>query len=103
MSKAAEVMLGLVQSEQYTAQELEIMKERASALGRAGDQLAAALKAYAQAETAQDKDECCGAAAYRLWALMVQREALGLALDNLSWIRSTYAVPDQVWQRYLHI
>ncbi len=103
MSKAAEVMLGLVQSDQYTAQELEIMKERASALGRAGDQLAAALKAYAHAETVQEKDACCGDAAYRLWTLMVQREAMGLALNNLGWIRDAYAIPDEVWRCYLRI
>jgi hypothetical protein len=102
MSRTAEAqLLGLVQSE--AGLELELMKERASALGHAGDQLSATLKRYRQADEDVQRKELCADAAYRLWALIVQREALGLALGNLEWIRTSFDIPREIWQTYCKI
>jgi hypothetical protein len=101
MSRTAETrLLGLVQSEDYSAEELELMKERASALGHAGEKLSEALNSYNRTQDESRRDELCDEAAYRLWALVVQREALGLALGNEKWIRQSFAVPAEVWRRY---
>jgi hypothetical protein len=77
--------------------EKELVAEKAAALGRAGESLAAALAALAAAEVAlaaapqknegndaeraalrQRRRELRDIAAERLWCLLVQREAIGL-------------------------
>jgi hypothetical protein len=68
--------------------ETELMAEKAAALGRAGESLAAALAALSQADAALQVDptpalrakrrELREIAAERLWCVLVQREAVGI-------------------------
>lgn len=83
----------------------ELMAEKASALGRLGRGLEAALAALAahdgaRAEEAPDRterDRLVAVAADALWMLMVQREACGLR-DGRTLIRD-YGVPAEVERR----
>lgn len=90
-------------SREYSPRELEIMKERASALGRAGDQLEHALTRYELACRGTDHEQqnnLCRVAAGKLWALVVQRELLGFVHDNERWLQESFAIPEQVWSCY---
>jgi acyl-CoA reductase-like NAD-dependent aldehyde dehydrogenase len=68
--------------------DLELRRERAQALSRAGERLEAALRELAEAEAALGatpgpaleaaRDEAMSRAGERLWFLVVQREAMGL-------------------------
>lgn len=81
--------------------EAEFAEERANALGRAGRRLDEALDerrtalAEAGGTLPPAVDELLlDAIAERLFALIVQRECVGLRHDNLAWIRAHYDVPD---------
>jgi len=87
--------------------EHEMLAEKASALARAGENLAAALAAVARVESelaaastgdrpafATRKREARDLAAERLWFLLVQREAIGL-LHHEGMLRE-YGVPRDV-------
>jgi acyl-CoA reductase-like NAD-dependent aldehyde dehydrogenase len=75
-------------SDEESPLELELRRERAQALSRAGERLEAALRELAQAEAALRaapgpalvgaRDEAVALAGERLWFLVVQREAMGL-------------------------
>jgi hypothetical protein len=59
--------------------EKELLAEKAAALGRAGDALAAALAAYRSVQAdATRRRELRDIAAERLWYVLVQREAVGI-------------------------
>jgi hypothetical protein len=59
--------------------EKELLAEKAAALGRAGDALAAALAAYRNVQAdATRRRELRDIAAERLWYVLVQREAVGI-------------------------
>jgi hypothetical protein len=82
--------------------EYEIAQERASALGRLGRQLEAALAALAAcprtAEPGQKiRDSLVDQAGYALWLFVVQREACGL--NDIAQVRQSYAVPNEVYAR----
>jgi hypothetical protein len=67
----------------WAAVEYEIAEERASALGRPGRRLEAALAALAacsptEASDRQTRDGLVAEAGYALWLFIVQREACGL-------------------------
>ena len=86
----------------YAALEYEIAQERASALGRLGRRLEAALAALAACpRTAnsdrQIRDSLVEHAGYALWLFVVQREACGLN-DSTQVIRN-YGVPNEVYTR----
>jgi hypothetical protein len=81
----------------------EIAQETASALGRQGRALEAALKALAEFDAAERDDDpanrarrrsLVAAAAYGLWQFIVQREACGLR-DTAMVVRM-YKVPREV-------
>ncbi len=82
--------------------EYEIAEERASALGRLGRRLEAALAALAQCpptDTSERtiRDSLLEAAGYALWLFIVQREACGL--NDSTHVMQTYGVPSEVYAR----
>ena len=87
--------------------ELELRRERAQALSRAGERLEAALRGLARVEAALQtapgeatpaaraaRDEALAAAGERLWFLVVQREAVGLRDHRV--LDDVYRVPAEV-------
>ena len=86
----------------YATLEYDIVQERASALGRLGRRLEAALAAvaaYPRTANADRKirDSLVEEAGYALWLFVVQREACGLN-DSAQVIRN-YGVPKEVCAR----
>jgi hypothetical protein len=82
--------------------EIDIMAEKAAALGRTGARFERALAAYdeacADAESdARRREELGDAAARALWEFVVQREACGLR--NTEAALREYAVPAAVRRR----
>ena len=86
----------------YATLEYEIAQERASALGRLGRRLEAALTALAACPRMANSDQkirdsLVEQAGYALWLLAVQREACGL--NNLAHVVQVYRVPNEVQAR----
>lgn len=90
---------------QYDALRYELFREQAGALGVAGRQLCDALAAYSshiqgggvggQGRTEQLLDDVAGKA----YALLLQREFVGLVHNNMEWLRATFDLPPEVWGR----
>ncbi|MHB8268296.1 DUF6665 family protein [Bradyrhizobium sp.] len=83
----------------YATLEYEIAEEKASALGRLGRRLDAALAALAACPRAagsnrEIRDRLVEQAGYALWLLAAQREACGL--NNLAHLLQVYRVPNEV-------
>src|ERR1700720_3069792 len=86
----------------YATLEYEIAQERASALGRLGRRLEAALAALAACpQTAPSerkiRDSLVEEAGHALWLFIVQREACGL--NDSTHVMRTYGVPNEVYAR----
>jgi hypothetical protein len=86
----------------YATLEYEIAREKASALGRLGRRLEAALTALAAcprtaASDRKIRDGLVEQAGYALWLFVVQREACGL-YDSARVMRA-YGVPREVYVR----
>jgi hypothetical protein len=86
----------------YVTLEYEIAEERASALGRLGRRLEAALTALAACpRTAHSdrkiRDGLVEQAGYALWLFVVQREACGLR--KIDHVIQVYRVPNEVLAR----
>src|ERR1700712_5251654 len=86
----------------YATLQYEIAQEKASALGRLGRRLDAALTALAACpRTASSnrkiRNGLVEQAGYALWLLAVQREACGL--NNLAHLIQVYRVPNEVVAR----
>jgi hypothetical protein len=86
----------------YATLEYEIAQERASALGRLGRRLEAALAALAAcprtaASERTIRDSLVAEAGYALWLFIVQREACGL--NDSSHVMQDYGVPQEVYAR----
>jgi hypothetical protein len=86
----------------YATLEYEIAQERASALGRLGRWLEAALAVLAACpRTATSereiRDNLVEQAGYALWLFVVQREACGL--NDSAQVMQTYGVPNEVYAR----
>jgi hypothetical protein len=82
--------------------EYEIAEERASALGRLGRRLEAALAAlaaYPPPTTSERtiRDSLLEDAGYALWLFIVQRETCGL--NDSKHVMQTYGVPSEVYAR----
>jgi hypothetical protein len=79
--------------------EYEIAEERASALGRLGRRLEAALTALAACPPATSertiRDSLVEEAGYALWLFIVQRESCGL--NDSTHVMQTYGVPSEVY------
>src|SRR5881227_102811 len=85
----------------YATLEYEIAEERASALGRLGWRLEAALTALAACPKAHSdqtvRDSLVEQAGYALWLFVVQREACGL--NKIDHVIQVYGVPNEVVAR----
>ena len=86
----------------YATLEYEIAQERASALGRLGQRLEAALTALAACPRTADsdreiRDRLVEQAGYALWLFVVQREACGL--NKVDHVMQAYDVPNEVVAR----
>jgi hypothetical protein len=86
----------------YATLEYEIAQERASALGRLGRRLEAALAVLAacpRTATSDRKirDGLVEQAGYALWLFVVQREACGL--NDSAQVMQDYSVPNEVYAR----
>src|SRR3981081_4093681 len=86
----------------YAPLEYEIAQERASALGRLGRRLEAALAALAACPRAatsdrKSRDSLVEQAGHALWLLVVQREACGL--NDSAQVMRDYGVPNEVYAR----
>jgi uncharacterized protein DUF6665 len=86
----------------YDTLQYEIAQEKASALGRLGRRLEAALTALAacpQTATSDRKtrDHLVAEAGYALWLFVVQREACGL--NSSAQLMQDYGVPNEVQAR----
>ena len=85
-------------SSQYTAIELEIAREQASALGRAGRKLRLSLENYQlklhKGIDSSEEQKLLKEISENVWALILQREFLGFIKDNMMWIRQNYLIPE---------
>jgi hypothetical protein len=86
----------------YATLQYEIAEEKASALGRLGRRLDAALTALAACPRTANSDRniresLVEEAGYALWLLAVQREAIGL--NKLDHVLQVYRVPNEVVAR----
>ena len=86
----------------YATLEYEIAQEKASALGRLGRRLEAALAALAAcprtaASDRKIRDSLVEEAGYALWLFVVQREACGL--NKIAHVIQDYGVPNEVLAR----
>jgi hypothetical protein len=86
----------------YATLEYEIAQERASALGRLGRRLEAALAALAACPPTANserttRDSLVEEAGYALWLFVVQREACGL--NDSAQVIQTYGVSHEVYAR----
>jgi len=86
----------------YATLEYEIAQEKASALGRLGRRLEAALAALAacpRTDTSdrEIRDSLVEQAGYALWLFVVQREACGL--NDSAQVMQGYGVPNEVYAR----
>jgi 16S rRNA G1207 methylase RsmC len=89
----------------YATLEYEIAQEKASALGRLGRRLEAALAALAawpRTATSDRKirDSLAEQAGYALWLFVVQREACGL--NDSAQVMQDYGVPNEVYAAWGH-
>ena len=86
----------------YVTLEYEFAEERASALGRLGRRLEAALTALAACPRTGNSDReirdgLVEQAGYALWLFVVQREACGL--NKIDHVIQVYGVPNEVLAR----
>ena len=86
----------------YATLQYEIAEERASALGRLGRRLEAALTALAACPRTANSDReirdgLVEQAGYALWLFVVQREACGL--NKIDHVMREYGVPNEVYTR----
>lgn len=82
----------------HGAIELEIVREQASALGRAGKKLRISLENYEKRSkfeiSVNQEQESIKEISDNVWELMLQREFLGFIENNLKWVRENYLIPD---------
>lgn len=86
-------------SGRHTAIELELAKEQASSLGRAGKKLRLSLEDYQSKLndelSLEQKDKLLTQISRNVWELMLQREFIGFIEGNLKWVRENYVIPDE--------
>jgi len=85
-------------STHHSAIELEIAREQASALGRAGKKLRISLESYEKLRykklDSEDEKRIIKEISENVWALVLQREFLGFIEGNMKWVRENYVIPD---------
>ena len=77
----------------------ELAKERADALGRSGRALEQAILDYRAAKPGEDVGAYLDQIADKLYSLIIQRESLGLIVDNLAYLRAAYDIPAAALRR----
>ena len=83
-------------SSQYSAIELEIVKEQATVLGRAGKKLRLSLESYQQKHDDKKTDDALiKEISNCVWELIIQREFIGFIDGNLEWVRRNYVIPEE--------
>jgi hypothetical protein len=92
--------LDSLKSEKISALELEIAKEKSTALGIAGKRLRDSIVEYTQsisnaAVSSDERARLLASVSANVQALIVQRELVGFTHDNMKWINQTYDVPDE--------
>jgi hypothetical protein len=79
--------------------ELELVKEQATSLGRAGRKLRLSLEAYNELLNEQPSDsgelKLIHEISANVWELMVQREFIGFIEGNLQWVKQNYLIPEK--------
>lgn len=84
---------------QFSAIELEIVREQASALGRAGKKLRLSLEEYQvkldDGVSRDHRSALLKSIANNVWELVLQREFVGFIDGNLAWITANYVVPKE--------
>lgn len=92
--------LDLLQMQKVGAVELEIKEAQASALGITGSRLAAAVAEYGVqrygSSPAQKLESLAARICDNLQELLIQRESLGLAYQNLEWVLRIYDIPQEI-------
>jgi hypothetical protein len=89
----------------YNALQYELFREQAGALGVAGKQLRDALAAYARhveggGLAGQSRTEhLLNEVANKAYALLLQREFVGLVHNNMEWLIATFDLPPEIWSR----
>lgn len=82
----------------HSAIELEIVREQASALGRAGKKLRISLEHFEQLQhlkiSSAEEQASIKEISANVWELMLQREFLGFIENNLKWVKENYVIPD---------
>jgi hypothetical protein len=100
-------------SSQYRAIELEVVKEQASALGRAGRKLRLSLERHQENQGPDSSIDVSNTLetsntldvtsileiTNNVWELMLQRELLGFTESNLQWVLSNYVIPQSALDR----
>ena len=92
-------------SSRHNALEYEIAREQAGALGMAGKQLQAAVQAYdkhvAQAGLTDGplSERLLNEVAEKFYALLLQREFVGIAQNNIEWLERSFKLPAGVMSR----
>ena len=85
-------------SSNHSAIELEIAREQASALGRAGRKLRISLESYERVRhknlSENEEKPYINEISENVWSLILQREFLGFINDNIKWVRENYVIPD---------
>jgi hypothetical protein len=81
--------------------EVEILREQATALGRAGKRLRVSIERFSvtQSTTATDERKLIDEVAANVWELSLQREFVGMVQGNLEWIAEHYAIPREVLKK----
>ena len=91
----------------HSALEVEVVKEQATALGRAGRKLSLSLEHYQLSHgTNSHKDISITLEnsylleiSNNVWELMLQREFLGFTENNFQWVLSNYHIPQPALDR----
>jgi len=87
-------------SSRHSAIELEIVKEQASALGRAGRKLRLSLEKHQSilngTQSISDMEHSILEIANNVWELILQREFLGFTEGNFQWVQGHYHIPEAV-------
>jgi hypothetical protein len=92
--------LDSLKTQKMSALELEIAKEKSTALGIAGKRLQNSIVKYRQSiahsgVTSDERERLLAAVAANIQALIVQRELVGLIHDNMKWVIETYDIPKE--------
>ena len=89
-----------LKDEKLNALELEMAKEKSSALGIAGKELRRSIELYRQsisadAAAAGGRERLLDAVTTNIQALIVQRELVGFVHENMRWVIQTYDPPKE--------